>query len=315
MRDRFAPTRFVLGLSLTGLHLLIVAHYCLLNDYPAYDDRGIFLFGLGLVLGVVGILALLTSVYLHHSGQSRRQQEANLRGSLFEKSVRTGSTLSEDELSILMEGRDFSGLYLLLRPIERRPNLLRNPFYERHGIRLLGPLPDFLEPAVTDYVTLLVRSLEHRGSTVLAIGGAPSTLGPPKVEARDEEWIGKFVSLSRRARAVLILPAKSPGLILEVSLLRSRGMLSKCVFLMPPALAVGFSAGFEVVDGWVETQTYFRKIGLQLPDYYAFGMLFGLRGDGSVGVTKRLDADSYSKDFGLHIDLFESTARSTDSEG
>lgn len=118
---------------------------------------------------------------------------------------------------------------------------------------------------------------------LIAIGGNADTIGAGRTQVDESDWRGVISLLMERARIIVFVPWFTPGAIWEAGELRRRSLLRRSIFVMPkknPPLVTD--------DSWKKVQAAMRQVGLELPNYNYWGMLFTLDGNGQVGDTAYL---------------------------
>lgn len=117
---------------------------------------------------------------------------------------------------------------LYLRPFSSDGRFVPNAAYQPYANS---------QPKEIAFETLLVWAAARWGA-VAKIHGETRTIdgmenGIGGVQLSDDEWEQGFVTLSQRARAIIMMPASSEGVLVELNSLRERDLLRNCVFILP----------------------------------------------------------------------------------
>lgn len=139
---------------------------------------------------------------------------------------------------------------------------------------------------------------------LLAIGNPTATVdfySTPQLlyfQAAENCWPAIFRAASEVARAVILIPARSPGVIEEMRVLANDGKTAKTIVFMPPTPVQSTAAqaflpqisAERIRDEWEQVRTYWAtSAGLFLPAYCSQGLLFVPREDYSCRVGANLD--------------------------
>jgi hypothetical protein len=158
------------------------------------------------------------------------------------------------------------------------------------------------------YLNDLATALQDIGCT-LAIGAPDDTIEMSEkrllyFQSSESGWTEMFRLASKAARAVIVIPERSPGVGREIRDLASSGSLSKVIIFMPPT-PTGFEAQWimQYVDTkaisirWSAVQRQWECIGISLPDYDKAGMLFALDSSGKPHREVKLNGRAKGLDF------------------
>jgi hypothetical protein len=88
-----------------------------------------------------------------------------------------------------------------------------------------------------------------------------------------------FLTLADSARVLWLTPIDDPTFISRLQLLRERGPIDRCIFLMPEA---GTFGGIDWPNTWAATRAKVAELGIELSAYTAGGWLFRLDADGKA---------------------------------
>lgn len=165
--------------------------------------------------------------------------------------------------------------------------------------RLLSDLPDIglhldlgeARPDLT-VLTFLAEVRARYGETFLGVSNGSSLGGVLRlVHAPDDMWFEAMKVLATHAKAILVIPDGSPGLVQEVEHVIDAHP-GKVAFIMPPSDTrvetrwdVMKEYRFEGVDmsqAWSEARDALRTVGVVLPDYDPFGGIIKCHPDGSL---------------------------------
>lgn len=106
------------------------------------------------------------------------------------------------------------------------------------------------------------------------------------VNSTDANWRDLFQLLARSCKAIVIVPADSPGLIHEITTIISSRMLDRCVFYQPPVYYMlpdviahlGAEIHAQIVRdmtaNWRKVAQRFKQLGLDLPEFDSEGNFF-----------------------------------------
>lgn len=135
---------------------------------------------------------------------------------------------------------------------------------------------------------------------------------PGEIKAKDDNWLGTFQLLSQLSKLIISVPidllqtSDNSATILELIDINEKGLLNRCLFVMPPEQSVllkrpkiiteGILSGrriwttheFTISTLWESTRSKLTEVGIQLPaftDTKNSVKLFTIRG----GKTKMLD--------------------------
>ena len=151
-----------------------------------------------------------------------------------------------------------------------------------------------------DLETLLAEAMNPLAPMV-ALGPVNVATGAGRIPSRDDDWRNRVATLVAHAYCVLVIPSSSHGTFDELSLLRAKGHLSKCVWIMPETAMSGgwrFNVGlpfqtfywyeqknYNLADSWAEVRHAAINLGIFLPAYDPAGMAFIVNDEGHVAVS------------------------------
>jgi len=168
-------------------------------------------------------------------------------------------------------------------------------------VRMFGrerPMDEETSPAAPRSHLLRIASHVRSHGPVVAIGRARRGLAAAvrvdvlMLEPRDDDWFEVFEILASASRAILLLPGESVSVTKEFQSLRSKGLLTRLVIVMPPfrRLVMGrWRLRMPFTDdhldllrsGWETAREHFeRDVGISLPPYDPRGLAFGLDPEG-----------------------------------
>lgn len=164
---------------------------------------------------------------------------------------------------------------------------------------LLNRLPDNgrrldLGNARPDLTTLtfLAEVSHQHAQTFVGVSNGSSLGGVLRlVHAPDDRWFDAMKVLADHAKAILVIPDGSPGLVQEVAHAMSQHP-TKVAFLMPPSdtkvelrrdvLKEYLFEGIDLTAAWSEASDALQPAGVSLPPYNPAGGLIRCHDDGSI---------------------------------
>lgn len=180
----------------------------------------------------------------------------------------------------------------------------RNARAEQIGNGESGAFVLFLRPfAVDDKLGLLGVSAKWGGAdlesligyaskpvgSLIAFGREDDCFGAGRLEAGEEGWYYKFISLANRARLIVVIPSANKGTADEIRWIIGDSALEKTIFVMPPTTQLNFlehehSAGNTrtYADQWKDATKVYLASDLDLPPYNENGALFMIDHDRRV---------------------------------
>jgi hypothetical protein len=102
---------------------------------------------------------------------------------------------------------------------------------------------------------------------------APDIPGIGKFPCTEENWRERVTAAARAAELIVVIPLDFPGTQWELQWLHENGLLSKCVFLMPPTRPG--NPGYEVA--WRQASAALSGLGVKIPGYRNNGALFAFK--------------------------------------
>jgi len=100
---------------------------------------------------------------------------------------------------------------------------------------------------------------------------------------QSEEWLNYIIACAKIAQAVIIVPATSKSLLLEMDMLCKEDLLSKTFVLMPPG-----KEGHQVLQQWERIRGQLTDRGFHLPPYEEGGMVYKPNKNYSIGRSWKL---------------------------
>lgn len=127
------------------------------------------------------------------------------------------------------------------------------------------------------------------GLRLVALGGElvlPCRHGLLWLEGDDADWQANATRLAEGARAILLAPETTDGLVTEIRLLRDHGLLDRTIVKMLPLPQDSWNTSYPDrharVDAWQRAQAGLAVEDIALPDYDARGAIFRLDADGKA---------------------------------
>ncbi len=243
--------------------LVAVGAVTVIRLFPSDEDHAKFYAGMVALFGgpksvavlyCVGLLLLIvTRSYLRHLWQAQKDEAG--REILLQLS--DGKKPTRDFVLYLRAFDTTGKLKVPIFMFDFQLNRLRvtNEFesYFSHAVRKTGPL--------------------------IALGRPGGNIGAGRILTSDNTWKDDLTLLAEQAKLILIIPSDHTGTFYEMEMIRHNEHLAdKCVFVMPPTVRRGFDWGVH----WREAREKAASIGLTLPEYYRYGLLFTIGHDGKV---------------------------------
>jgi hypothetical protein len=110
----------------------------------------------------------------------------------------------------------------------------------------------------------------------------------------DAAWHASFTALAKSARAVLVVPETTAGLLAELETLRELALIGKTLVWMQPATVYGSYGpeparlGNALAERWQQVRIELSSVGIHLPTYDPEGMLYLAAFDYSIRVSVKL---------------------------
>ena len=259
--------------------LIVYRNHALLEKQASSKDLMFSRVAFALVMGFGGILVLWMA--LAYGG---RYVQFVVERSL---SIR---------LSRLNAHNDVRAFILFLRPFNVRALFEHNATHGIYGVNIprasVSILP-ILEQAVSTTAPMVVLSdvdtpIRNRQWSSLV------------VNSTDTNWRELFQLLARSCKAMVIVPADSPGLVHEITTIMSGRMLDRCVFYQPPVYYMlpdvvahlGAEIHADIVrdmkTNWEKITKEYKQLGLELPAFDSEGSFFCFNLDASLRACKRI---------------------------
>ena len=124
----------------------------------------------------------------------------------------------------------------------------------------------------------------------IALGEPGENVGAGRVKVEEQSWQRDFRKLAGHAIGVLVVPSYRSGTKWEIEWLKEQGLLSRCIFVMPPKLEFG---GIDIDAEWTRAVEELQHMGLQLPDYDKKGALVRLDASGREEAREPFDLHSF----------------------
>jgi hypothetical protein len=181
-----------------------------------------------------------------------------------------------------------SPFHLYLRPFEVTNQIrIRNM---NRGRLLVTDAKRLNEPATHDLETLLAKAVWIR-RPLIALGKPGESFGAGRIKTDEQEWKADITLLMQNADLIFVIPAARSGIKWELELIRDKGYLSKCIFIMPPEPQGHITFPFAE-EMWNKAEPELKTIGFELPPYQRDGLLFKFDSDGKVQDTTNLNTDT-----------------------
>lgn len=158
---------------------------------------------------------------------------------------------------------------------------------------------DFDPKEHVDLETLLAAAMKPLAPMV-ALGPVDVASGAGRISSPDDEWKNRVATLVAHAYCVLVIPSLG-GTLWELSFLKEKGYLSKCLWIMPETITAGgwqfgselpYQAfhyyeqkGYNLVGSWAKVQQAAMDLGIFLPAYDPAGMAFLVDDEGEVAAS------------------------------
>ncbi|AHH95644.1 hypothetical protein [Kutzneria albida] len=126
---------------------------------------------------------------------------------------------------------------------------------------------------------LLPTGVQGLGSMIDHTWDIPGT---GKFQCTEANWRSRVTTLARHAETVVVVPLDFAGTRWEINWLYRNGLLSKCVFVMPPTMA----GARDYEKPWAQVEGFLRARGVQVPGYRSSGGLFEVSADGTELVSR-----------------------------
>jgi hypothetical protein len=142
------------------------------------------------------------------------------------------------------------------------------------------------EPKLVDLETLLADAFSS-DNPLVGLGEPGEAIGVGRVRTSEQDWREAVKKMAPAAQNVLVVPSAKEGTKWEIEYLKEQGLLSKCVFIMPP------SRDIEIVQDW---KSSIGKVPVEMPPHDPAGLLYSVNANGqivktaplSVGTTRSL---------------------------
>lgn len=115
------------------------------------------------------------------------------------------------------------------------------------------------------------RAFATRDHQLICINDGVESMRQDMLLSDLETWKELTGPLLDQSTRILVLPGATQGCLWAAQHLKSKGMIGKCVFVMPRSTFIPF----ERYDRyWLDTQAGYRSVGIELVDYTTSGGLF-----------------------------------------
>ena len=247
--------------SWIGAISLFVVCLCSLYLMGGGNPNGIVLldqFGPGYrayaVYSVLSILLFLLSLLLRHRVLIARQIRNDL----------AAQVVLNDILANRAAGGKF---FVYLRSFETTGKL-RPPFF--FSLAVLQRLQ------TNELESFLALGLEKAG-LLLGLGRPGENVGAARIRVADAEWQADIQQLISHAAGILLIPSAHAGTRWEIQHLKEQKLLSKTIFIMPPA-----NRQFDWLLRWKQASASLLDLSITLPEYQPRGLLFTIDSAGQL---------------------------------
>ena len=127
----------------------------------------------------------------------------------------------------------------------------------------------------------------------------------------DANWFEVFERVAKAARAILLTPGTTDGLVQEINALRQLHFLDRTIVFMPPTpkqepsySLVRIRNPTTLAKGWADATAYWGERALHLPAYNPAGMLYRANPDLSIAESVVLEHHVYAKTMGAAMQQF-----------
>lgn len=232
-----------------------------------FPENAILFNKLALEVGGVGVLVLI--------GVGLISAAWLIRGAMLKIRQRQNDSIAAGIMQSLRTdpGTPHGDFFLYLRAFETTGRL-NIPLYLR--LQQFGASAGrLLTNDVESYVSRAIR----RVAPLIALGRPGEADGAGRILSKDERWMTDILLLLKRCKAILMVPSHRPGTLWEIEAIKREGLLSKCVFMMPPRSKKG---GLDTHERWESARRGMAELGLEAPEYQDTGILFVLAPNGKV---------------------------------
>jgi len=164
--------------------------------------------------------------------------------------------------------------FLYLRPFDTT-----NQFKISDDGSNLFDLDQYTRDGFDDIEKVLAESLEET-LPIVALGKTGEHHGAGRIVATDEGWKSLVIALIEHANFIVLLPGDNEGTTWEMQQLGTAGALSRCLLLMPPAMAWKYRVPEGIAQRWAATTARWRTFGIELPPLEEMGGLLCYAGNG-----------------------------------
>lgn len=124
--------------------------------------------------------------------------------------------------------------------------------------------------------SFLALGLEKEG-LLLGLGRPGENVGAARIKVADSDWQADIQQLISYAGGILLIPSAHEGTRWEIQHLKEQNLLSKTVFIMPPA-----NRQFDWPLRWKQASESLRGLSIVLPEYQPRGLLFTIDSAGHL---------------------------------
>jgi hypothetical protein len=227
-----------------------------------------------------------------------------------------GLFIQSKEQRVVQRERDRKAARILTAILEENSSrffLYLRPFFLTAHVPLKNPrrseIPMVLsyhsEPRTIDFETLLERSV-RRFAPLVAIGRQGVVIGAGRITLADTEWKARLEVLAQSAELIFVIPSQTSGTKWEVARLKEMGLISKCIFVMPPKPNPGRpqvlslwplklrQVTLDTPNLWQQAADALREMGLNPPPYSDGGLLFMFDASGVISTAKTFKLSNFA---------------------
>jgi len=128
------------------------------------------------------------------------------------------------------------------------------------------------EPSEVDLESLLSDAFSP-DTPLIGLGEPGEAIGAGRVKSSETEWREDVEAFASAAEIILVIPSAHEGTKWEINYLKERGLLAKCIFVMPPF------TNRELSEEWTAS---IDKMPICMPQYHKRGMVFSVDSLGQI---------------------------------
>lgn len=145
------------------------------------------------------------------------------------------------------------------------------------------------EALPVDLETVLETAIEPFAPLV-GLGRPQEAAGAGRIETENTDWQNAIRHLIEKATLIFVLPSERSGTLWELSFLKEKDLLARCIFIMPGGTDLPFIRRWHVyqVEDWERACLAVKPLGIELPPYLHRGSLFTLDSGGQLRELYRI---------------------------